>query len=78
MNGVDGVMFRVSNTVGLIGPPEPDRIFARYYRSEGARAQVGAGLGLWLAQEIAGQLDSKVRFDMVSQQVVFSFGLALA
>lgn len=78
VNGVDGVVFHVANVVGLVGPPEPDRIFARYYRSEGARAQVGAGLGLWLAQEIAGQLDSEVRFDMVSEQVVFSFGLALA
>lgn len=78
VNGVDGVMFHVANAVGPIGPPDPARIFVRYYRSEGARAQVGAGLGLWLAQEVARQLDSEVRFGMVDQRAVFSVGLALA
>ncbi|MDB5825070.1 MAG: integral rane sensor signal transduction histidine kinase [Herminiimonas sp.] len=78
ISGGDAVMLSVSNVAGPIGLPEPDRIFSRYYRSEGARAQVGAGLGLWLAQELARQLDSEVRFEVVNQQAVFSFALGLA
>lgn len=49
-------------------------MFARYYRSEGARSQVGAGLGLWLAQ----QLGSALMFQPSQEQVVFSFYLELA
>ncbi len=77
-NDVDGMLFTVSNTVGPIGAPEASGIFSRYYRAEAARGQVGAGLGLWLAQQVARQLDSKVHFEVFSEQLVFSFGLATA
>lgn len=78
VKGAEVVMFHVSNVVGPVGPPDPARIFVRYYRSEGARSQVGAGLGLWLAREVARQLDSDVHYELVSGRAVFSFGLALA
>lgn len=77
-NGVDGVIISVSNAVGPIGVPEPSRIFSRYYRAEAARGQVGAGLGLWLSQQVAGQLGSKVHSEVHGEQLVFSLGLAIA
>jgi signal transduction histidine kinase len=77
-NGVDGVTISVSNAVGPIGAPEPSRIFSRYYRAEAARGQVGAGLGLWLSQQVAGQLGSKLHFEIHGGQLVFNFGLTIA
>jgi signal transduction histidine kinase len=73
-----GVTLRVVNAVGAAGLPDPAHVFARYYRAEGARRQVGAGLGLWLAQALARQLGSELHFQADQGQVVFSFSLELA
>lgn len=73
-----GVTLRVVNAVGAAGLPDPAHVFARYYRAEGARRQVGAGLGLWLAQALARQLGSELHFQTDQGQVVFSFFLELA
>lgn len=73
-----GVRFSVLNAVGATGSPDPAQVFVRYYRAEAARGQVGAGLGLWLAQAVARQLGSEVHFQLTQEQVIFSFGLELA
>lgn len=73
-----GVILRVVNAVGVAGTPDSAQVFARYYRAEGARRQVGAGLGLWLAQALARQLGSELQFHASEGRVVFSFSLELA
>ena len=73
-----GVTLRVTNAVGAAGTPDPSHVFSRYYRAEGARRQVGAGLGLWLAQALARQLGSELQFQAAQEQVVFSFFLESA
>jgi signal transduction histidine kinase len=78
VKGVRVVYFSVSNAVGAAGMPDPSQVFARYYRSESARAHVGVGLGLWLAQAVARQLGSEVHFRAAQGQVVFGFELELA
>jgi signal transduction histidine kinase len=78
VNNVACVSFRVVNTVGAAGMPDPAQVFSRYYRSEAARQHVGAGLGLWLAQAVARQLGSEVHFQAPHGQVVFGFCLAQA
>jgi signal transduction histidine kinase len=78
VNNVACVSFRVVNTVGAAGMPDPAQVFSRYYRSEAARQHVGAGLGLWLAQAVARQLGSEVHFQAPHGQVEFSFCLAQA
>jgi signal transduction histidine kinase len=72
------VTLRVMNAVGLAGLPDPAQVFDRYYRAEGARRQVGAGLGLWLAQALARQLGTGLIYQSGPEQVVFSFSLELA
>lgn len=72
------VSFRVLNTVGAAGMPDPAQVFSRYYRTEAARQHVGAGLGLWLAQAVARQLGSEVNFHSHQGQAVFGFCLAQA
>ena len=78
LKGAAGVRFSVLNRVGAAGCPDPAQVFTRYYRSEAARGQVGAGLGLWLSQVVARQLGSNMHLQADARQVVFSFGLALA
>lgn len=73
-----GITLRVVNALGAAGAPDVSQVFARYYRAEGARRQVGAGLGLWLAQALAHQLGSELTFQTEHDQVVFSFYLEVA
>lgn len=76
--GIAGLTLRVANAVGSAGVPDGGKVFHRYYRSEGARRQVGAGLGLWLAQALAQQLGSGLQFQADQAQVVFSLFLESA
>lgn len=78
VQGVAGFTVRVGNTVGVAGVPDAAQVFSRYYRAEGARCQVGAGLGLWLAQALARQMGTALAFQHDHEQVVFSFFLEAA
>lgn len=78
VNDIAGITLRVVNAVGAAGAPDASQVFTRYYRAEGARRQVGAGLGLWLAQALARQLGSELKFQTGQEQVVFSFFMELA
>lgn len=71
--GREGVCVRVSNTPGLAGWPEPDKLFTKYYRANGAHRESGTGLGLFLARQLATTLgatlsylptDTLVRFEL--------------
>jgi signal transduction histidine kinase len=68
---------RVSNAVGAAGRPDADLVFTRYYRSEGAKKEVGAGLGLWLAKSLATKLGSELRYSADAGLVHFVFSLEL-
>jgi signal transduction histidine kinase len=48
-----GVCITVSNRPSTASWPDPDRVFAKYYRSAGAEAQSGTGLGLYLVRTLA-------------------------
>ena len=72
-DGVSGLQIQVENKVGPVGYPDPKKIFNRYYRAEGARSQMGAGLGLWLSQEVARQLGTEISLVLASDSVVFTF-----
>jgi signal transduction histidine kinase len=77
VNGRPALNFRVSNTVGAAGKPDPLKVFTRYYRAEGAKKEVGAGLGLWLASSIALKLGTKLRCSTDETQVHFDFSLEI-
>jgi signal transduction histidine kinase len=50
-------------------------VFQRYYRSESAKQQSGAGLGLWLAQSMAQALGTKIVFTPQANNVNFHFAI---
>ena len=69
------LVFTVSNEVGVNGVPDAQQVFQRYYRAEMAKQQLGAGLGLWLAQSMAKALGSHIHFHTQSHTVSFHFAI---
>jgi hypothetical protein len=72
-DGASGLQIRVENKIGPVGCPDPKKTFSRYYRAEGARSQMGAGLGLWLSQEVARQLGTEISLLLEPDAVAFTF-----
>ena len=77
-NGKSLVLLTVSNLLGNAGAPDPARVFARYYRGEGAKQQVGTGLGLWLSQALALKLGSRLECAVDGQSIHFHMKLELS
>ena len=73
-----GLTIRITNAVAGAGRPDPLKVFTRYYRAEGAKKEVGAGLGLWLANSLAVKLGSELRCSSDAEYVHFDFQLELS
>jgi signal transduction histidine kinase len=73
-NGTD-IVFTVLNEVSPEGAPNPEMVFQRYYRSETAKQQSGAGLGLWLAQSMAHALGTEIHYANQQNNVTFHFAI---
>jgi signal transduction histidine kinase len=67
------VEFAVHNDQGASGAPDPARVFSRYYRAQSATHVSGTGLGLWLSQNLARQMQSEIRLARGGPKIVFSF-----
>jgi signal transduction histidine kinase len=67
------LLFSVSNEVTEDVKLDSALVFDRYYRSESAKQQSGAGLGLWLAQSMAHALGSQIKLITDKQFVRFEF-----
>jgi signal transduction histidine kinase len=76
MQGSHGnIVFTVTNEVPPDGAPNPEMVFQRYYRSELAKQQSGAGLGLWLAQSMAHALGTEIVYAHEHNNVKFHFAI---
>lgn len=73
--GEAGVVLWVSNRPGPSGWPEPDKIFSKYYRSNGAQRQSGTGLGLYLSHNLALRLGGPLRYRPDTQHIRFELWL---
>ena len=71
------VQFAVSNVKGAAGHPDPAKVFERYYRSPAASGISGTGLGLWLSQQLAERLGTKIQLTLEADRVVFWFTLSV-
>lgn len=72
------VLLKISNVLGNAGAPDPARVFNRYYRGEGAKQQVGTGLGLWLSQVLALKLGSRIECAVDGPSIHFCMKLELS
>ena len=73
--GAPMVQFAIRNAMGPAGHPDPAKVFERYYRSPNASSISGTGLGLWLSQQLASRLGTKIQLSLEAEQVVFWFTL---
>ena len=64
--------FQNKNQIGKVGPPQIDKIFARYYRAEEAKGYSGTGLGLWLANEQAKAMSASIRCEFDNIWTIFT------
>jgi PAS domain S-box-containing protein len=71
-----GILISILNEIGKAGKPDSDKIFEKYYRSTNAQRLRGTGLGLWLAQGIARQLDGQVNYIEHNDKVEFQLWLS--
>jgi signal transduction histidine kinase len=51
--GSDGISIIISNRPSAASWPDVERVFTKYYRSSGAEAKSGTGLGLYLVRTLA-------------------------
>ncbi len=65
----------IHNEVGESGGPDPARLFERYYRAQSSGRVAGTGLGLWLCQALAQQMQTEITFEQFGQHI--RFGLVL-
>lgn len=69
---IQGVRFDVSNGTGVLGIPDADQVFKKYYRNTQATKVAGSGLGLFLVHELVGVMGGKVTYAAEEDKVLFS------
>lgn len=65
----------ISNSGHMLEQGEEKKIFDRYYRGNQTSKKNGYGLGLSIAQELAGYLHGKLRVQMTSELITFMIEL---
>jgi len=66
---------RVTNQVGKVGFPDPDKVFTKYYRAPLAYQQIGSGLGLYLISQLAQMLGASLHYISTDHKVSFELCL---
>lgn len=74
-DGRAGVEFTVTNLPGAAGLPDPQRVFGKYFRGQGAHSKSGSGLGLYLARGISELLGGRLACLPAADRVEFSLWL---
>jgi len=75
--GRDGVVFAVSNPLGAVGFPDPDRLFEKYYRAPRAHIRTGSGLGLYVARSFAVNIGGELSYHPATDAVCFKLWLPI-
>jgi signal transduction histidine kinase len=65
----------VSNVLADAETPDVSRLFEQFYRAESSRRTSGAGLGLWLSQSLAKELNTVIKCSINDHQIRFSVRL---
>lgn len=69
------LVLQVRNAIGVAGAPDPEQVFAKYYRSAGAQSKTGSGLGLHLCQHLAQMMGASLSYRVVDKAVEFELCL---
>lgn len=66
---------RVRNQAGDAGLPNPERLFRKYYRADGAMTQSGMGLGLYWVSSVIPRLGGRIQYAEEQGEAVFTLWL---
>lgn len=66
-----GILLIIKNPIGPAGLPDANQLFDKYYRSPGARAQAGSGLGLYIVKELCILLQSEIHYFFTDSEACF-------
>ena len=67
-----GVKLIFANESGLMGEPDPEHVFKKYYRNTSATKISGSGLGLYLVHELVRVLGGYIEYHSRNKRVVFT------
>ncbi len=70
-----GFRVQVRNLPGDAGFPSSERLFRKYYRSDGAMTQSGMGLGLYWVSSVMPRLGGRIEYAAEQGEVVFTLWL---
>ena len=65
--GLEGVVFDISNLPTPGALPDASRVFNKYYRHSSSQRETGSGLGLYLVRELSKRLGGWVRYNPPGQ-----------
>ena len=71
----NGVSVTVSNRPSVASWPDADKVFQKYYRSRGAEAQSGTGLGLYLVRTLARLVGGDCQYVPSDKYITFEIWL---
>ena len=71
VNGSPGVHIEFINDVGIMGAPDPEHVFKKYYRNTSATKISGSGLGLYLVYELIQLIGGLVSYQFQHKKVIF-------
>ena len=74
----DGLRVRFSNTPGLAGWPDEEKLFTKYYRAIGAQRTSDSGQGLYLSRQLAHSMGGALEYAPSPQTVVFALWMPLS
>ncbi len=74
-NGMPRLEVSVANQAGVLGTPDPEHVFKKYYRNASATKISGTGLGLYLVKELVGVLGGEVMYEAQDTRVVFKVAI---
>ena len=77
-HGQQWLALSVHNEMGEGGGPDVARLFERYYRAQSSGRVPGTGLGLWLCQALAQQMQTQIAFEQSGPHIRFGFVLVQA
>ena len=61
----------VSNVVGPVGKPDPEKVFEKYYRAPKAYEKTGSGLGLYLVKSLIELMGGNLSYSSTKNTVTF-------
>lgn len=71
----NGCSIYFENEQGPAGMPDPDRVFEKYYRSSGAKSEIGSGLGLYIVHGLVRLIGGRVEYFPRESRVRFKVWL---